>query len=100
MDAAEYEQWLSELQEQRRIQEESRGALALQRRLFDERREQIERDFAGLIVGFHRGELVVARSRSQLFAETIDTSDAPLYYEPLVARGDVDRIGRDRGLQG
>jgi hypothetical protein len=92
MEYQDYARWLDELVEQGRLPPEDREAFLEQRQLFDEAREQIESDYMGLVVGFHRHELVSASSRAELFASTIEVSDAVLYYEAVPQRSEYERF--------
>ena len=86
MDYGEFQRWLELLLEEGRLLPEQVSGLLRQRRLFDEHREDIEKQYSSVavVVGFMRDEQVVSHSVPSLLeeAEKIDRNGT-VYFEPV-----------------
>lgn len=83
MTYEEFSTWLTELVEEGGLQPDEREDLLEQRRLFDQERSLIQREFPGLVVGFVEGNRVYSSSVTELLDTAEHFFHGQIYFEPV-----------------
>lgn len=83
MNFEEFATWTGTLVEAGRLDPDQAGDVLRQREIFDQERAVIEREFAGLVVGFVADERVVAERAGELLDRVTQTyrDERQVYFE-------------------
>jgi hypothetical protein len=83
MTREEFESWVRDLSREGKLDDSRAERVIQQRRFFDTQRAELTEAFQQRVVGFVRGELLVADSVGEILERAQERGEDLLYFEPI-----------------